>query len=68
MAGVVTPASPNYLHGLVDDEGAAQVDLDPTPPLLAISHTKTGYTVCCDACACMAAAHVTDLQAGKLLA
>ncbi|KAK9800180.1 hypothetical protein WJX73_004187 [Symbiochloris irregularis] len=45
LAGVVTPASPNYLHGLMDDEGAAQVDLEPTPPLLAIVQTKNGYTV-----------------------
>lgn len=44
VAGVVTPASPNYVHGLVED-GAESVTTDDIKPLLGVARSKLGYTV-----------------------
>jgi hypothetical protein len=41
VGGIVTPASPNYVHGLVDITGAAP--LATPPPLLGIAASVTGY-------------------------
>ncbi|KAK9832926.1 hypothetical protein WJX74_001881 [Apatococcus lobatus] len=43
VAGVVTPAQPQYMHGLVD--GAADVSLEDAAPLLGISASVGGYQV-----------------------
>ena len=41
ITGIVTPASPNYVHGLVDMLGA--VPLEAPTPLLGIAASVTGY-------------------------
>ena len=46
VGGIVTPASPMYMYGLVVDDGNM---LDPTEiarPLLGVARTKAGYSVC----------------------
>ena len=41
LAGIVSPASPNYVHGLVDVPGA--VPLEAPPPLLGVAASVAGY-------------------------
>ena len=43
VSGVVTPAQPNYLHGLVDDSADSQ--LNEAPPVLAVATAVGGYMV-----------------------
>lgn len=43
VAGVVTPAQPEYMHGLVD--GGPDVALDDAAPLLGVSASVGGYQV-----------------------
>ena len=42
LAGIVSPASPNYVHGLVDVPGAQP--LESPPPLLGVAASVAGYT------------------------
>ena len=44
VAGVVTPASPNYMYGLVDDASVMD-DREIPQPMLGIAYTKAGYSV-----------------------
>lgn len=43
LAGIVSPASPNYVYGLVDVPSA--VPLVAPPPLLGIAASVAGYKV-----------------------
>lgn len=43
VAGIVTPAQPEYMHGLVD--GGPDVALDDAAPLLGVSASVGGYQV-----------------------
>ncbi len=43
IAGVVTPAQPHYMHGLVD--GGGDVSLEVSAPLMGISASVGGYQV-----------------------
>ena len=47
VAGIVSPAQPVYLHGLVDDAGDAAQRLDTSPPVLGIAASVGGYQVRC---------------------
>ena len=42
VGGVVTPAQPQYLYGLVDDRADAH-DFQGTPPILGIAASVGGY-------------------------
>lgn len=44
VGGVVTPAQPKYLYGLVDDRADAH-DFQGTPPILGIAASVGGYKV-----------------------
>lgn len=44
IGGVVTPAQPQYLYGLVDDRADAH-DFQGTPPILGIAASVGGYKV-----------------------
>lgn len=43
VADIVTPATPHFLHGLVDED--ADVPVESTPPLLGIVPSVGGYGV-----------------------
>lgn len=44
IGGVVTPAQPQYLHGMVDDRADAH-DFQEAPPILGIAAAVGGYKV-----------------------
>ena len=44
MAQIVTPANPEYLYGMMEDE-TAQVDMQYAPPLLGVAQEKNGFMV-----------------------
>ncbi|KAK9829858.1 hypothetical protein WJX72_008283 [[Myrmecia] bisecta] len=43
LAGVVTPASPHYMHGQMDDTSGS--DILQTPPIIGISYSVGGFKV-----------------------
>ena len=45
IGGVVTPAQPQYLYGMVDDRADAH-DFVESPPILGIAAAVGGYKVC----------------------
>ena len=44
VGGVVTPAQPQYLHGMVDDRMDAH-DFQASPPILGVVAAVGGYKV-----------------------
>ena len=48
IGGVVTPAQPQYLYGMVDDRADAH-DFVESPPILGIAAAVGGYKVCAHA-------------------
>ena len=44
IGGVVTPAQPQYLHGMVDDRADTH-DFQEAPPILGIATAVGGYKV-----------------------
>ena len=52
IGGVVTPAQPQYLHGMVDDRADAH-DFQESPPILGIAAAVGGYKVRPCSCFCI---------------
>ena len=45
IGGIVTPAQPTYLHGLVDEKGDAARLMEAAPPVLGVAASVSGYKV-----------------------
>lgn len=48
VAGVISPAQPHYLYGLLDAN--TDLPLGGTPPILGMAASATGYKVACFYC------------------